>query len=150
MEKQDAQQAYELMRAALNERQWRFYLALEAKKIGRGGISQVSAASSSTCGLIRRGIAEVDRGECYVAGDRIRVPGGGRKSRSSQDPTLAPDLEGLLEAHGDPMRLLQWTNKSVRHLHQALRAQEHTFTRSHVGGGDHSAKAWYNERVAYG
>ena len=45
MDKQDAQQAYELPRAALNERQWRLYLAREAMKVGRGGISQVSAAS---------------------------------------------------------------------------------------------------------
>jgi Rhodopirellula transposase DDE domain len=126
MDKQDAQQAYELMRAALNERQWRFYLALEAKKIGRGGIRQVSAASGSTCGLIRRGIAEVDRGECYVAGDRIRVPGGGRKSLSSQDATLVSDLEGLVEPKGDPMRLLKSTDKSISHLHKALLGQGHT------------------------
>jgi 5-methylcytosine-specific restriction endonuclease McrBC regulatory subunit McrC len=47
MEKHEAPAAFDLMRAALNERQWRLYLAVEAKKLGRGGISQVALENSS-------------------------------------------------------------------------------------------------------
>ena len=100
MEKQDKSAAYAVMRAALNERQWRLYLAVEAKKIGRGGISTVAQEAQSTRTTIRRGIAELEDGPGYVAGDRIRGSGGGRKRRSAQDPTLVADLEALLDPEG--------------------------------------------------
>jgi hypothetical protein len=114
------------MRATLNERQWRVYLAVEAKKIGRGGISQVAREAHTTRDTIRRGVAELEGGVAYGAGDRQRLPGGGRKKRSAQDPTLVADLEALLDPKGDPMSLLKWTTKSITHLQQALAAQGHT------------------------
>jgi Rhodopirellula transposase DDE domain len=125
MEKHESTAAYTLMRRALNERQWRLYVALEAKKIGRGGISRVARAAETERATIRRGITELERGQAYVEGDRVREKGGGRKSRSSQDPTLVADLEALLDPKGDPMSLLKWTTKSITHLQQALQAQGH-------------------------
>jgi hypothetical protein len=132
MEKHEAPEAFDLMRAALNERQWRLYLAVEAKKIGRGGISQVARAARTTRKTIRKGIAEIEGGHAYVAGDRIRGSGGGRKSLSAQDPTLLADLEALLDPRGDPMSLLKWTTKSISHLHQALHAQGHTIAETTI------------------
>jgi hypothetical protein len=126
MEQHETQAAYDVMRAALNERQWRVYLAVEAKRMGRGGISAVARDAHSTRTTIHKGIAELEGGQRYVAGDRIRRSGGGRKSLSAQDPTLVSDLEALLDPKGDPMRLLQSTSKSIRHLHTALRTQGHT------------------------
>ncbi len=126
MEQHDTPTAYEIMHATLNERQWRVYLAVEAKKIGRGGISQVAREAHATRDTIRRGVAEIEGGLAYVAGDRQRRPGGGRKRRSDQDPTLVADLEALLDPKGDPMSLLKWTTKSITHLQQALAAQGHT------------------------
>jgi hypothetical protein len=125
MEKQEAQAAYAVMRAALNERQWRIYLAVEALRRGQGGISAVARDAQTTRGTIHKGITELAAGPAYMNGDRIRRQGGGRKSRSSQDPTLVRDLEALLDAKGDPMRLLQSTSKSISHLHMALLAQGH-------------------------
>src|SRR5664279_5725497 len=125
MEKQETQAAYAVMRAALNERQWRLYLAVEAARRGRGSISALAREAQTTRGTIHKGITELEGGQGYVSGDRIRCPGGGRKSRSSQDPTLVRDLEALLAAKGDPMRLLQSTSKSISHLHTALLAQGH-------------------------
>jgi hypothetical protein len=125
MEKQAAQVAYAVMRLALNERQWRVYLAVEALKVGRGGISKVAREARATRTTIRKGLAELVGGPGYVEGDRVRARGGGRKSRSSQDPTLVGDLEALLDPKGDPMSLLKWTTKSITHLQQALHAQGH-------------------------
>jgi hypothetical protein len=68
----------------------------------------------------------------YVVGDRIRARGGGRKSLRSQDVTLEADLEALLEAKGDPMRLRQSTSTSVRHLHKTLLAQGHTVSETTI------------------
>jgi len=125
VEKQEMQAAYDVMRTVLNERQWRIYVAIEAKRIGRGGISQVAREAQTTRGTIRAGIVEVEGGSVYEEGDRIRRRGGGRKSLSIQDPTLVADLEALLDPRGDPMSLLKWTTKSISHLHAALRTRGH-------------------------
>jgi hypothetical protein len=135
MEKHEAHEApaaYEVMRGALNERQWRLYLAMEARKIGRGGISAVAREAQSTRGTIRKGLAEIESGQPYVEGDRIRRSGGGRKRLSAQDLTLVPDLEALLDPKGDPMSLLKWTTKSVGKLCAALREQGHTVAETTV------------------
>jgi len=132
MEKHEAPAAFDLMRAALNERQWRIYLAVEAKKIGRGGISQVACDAHTTRKTIRKGIAEIEGGHVYVEGDRVRRRGGGRKSLSAQDPTLVTALEALVEPKGDPMSLLKWTTKSVGHLHTALQEKGHTVAETTV------------------
>jgi Rhodopirellula transposase DDE domain len=145
MEKYEAPAGYELLRAALNERQWRLYLAVEAQKIGRGGISTVARDAQTTRNTIRKGIAEIAGGAAYVAGDRVRRSGGGRKRLSTLDPTLVADLEALLDPKGDPMSLLKWTTKSISHLHTALQAQGHvvaqTTIRRLLRAGDYTLQA---------
>lgn len=120
----DRRDKYEQMHALLNEKQWRHYLALEAKE--RGSVAQVAQEARVSQNTIRRGIREVEAGECYTPGQRQREKGGGRKKESEKDPTLLSDLEGLLEPKGDPMSLLKWTSKSVAHLKAALQAMGHT------------------------
>jgi Rhodopirellula transposase DDE domain len=145
MEKHEGHAGYDLLRAALNERQWRLYLAVEAQKIGRGGISTVARDAQTTRNTIRKGIAEIAGGAAYVAGDRVRRSGGGRKRLSLQDPTLVADLEALLDPKGDPRSLLKWTTKSISHLHTALQAQGHvvaqTTIRRLLRAGDYTLQA---------
>ncbi len=59
---------------------------------------------------------------------RIRHPGGGRKRKVVQDPSLASDLEALVEptAAGDPNSPLRWTALSVRKLAIELQALGHS------------------------
>ena len=132
MEKHEAAAAFDLMRTALNEHQWRLYLAVEAKKIGRGGISTIARAAHTTRTTIRTGIAEIEGGQAYVEGQRVRSRGGGRKRLSAQDPTLVADLDALVEPKGDPMSLLKWTTKSISHLQRALQEQGHTVAETTV------------------
>jgi len=132
MEQHDTPTAYEIMRATLNERQWRVYLAVEAKRIGRGGINLVSREAHVTRDTIRRGVAEIESGQAYLEGDRQRRPGGGRKKLSELDPTLVSDLEALLDPKGDPMSLLKWTTKSIKHLQEALEAKGHKVAQTTV------------------
>jgi transposase len=120
----DRREKYEQMRSLLNEKQWRHYLALEAKE--RGSVSQVAQEAGVSANTIRRGIREVEAGAGYTPGERQREKGGGRKKESEKDATLLSDLEGLLEPKGDPMSLLKWTSKSVAHLKAALQAMGHT------------------------
>src|SRR6266581_2061432 len=120
----DRREKYQRMRPLLNEKQWRQYLALEAKE--RGSLSLVAQEAEVSANTIRRGVREVEAGEAYTPGDRQREKGGGRKKASEKDATLLSDLEGLLEPKGDPMSLLKWTSKSVAHLKGALQAMGHT------------------------
>ncbi len=74
---------------------------------------------------IYKGMLELEAGEVYQPGGRIRRYGGGRKQVTAIDETLLPDLESLLEPKGDPMSLLKWTTKSVAHLKEALEGMGH-------------------------
>jgi transposase-like protein len=120
----DRREKYQQMRPLLNEKQWRHYLALEAKE--RGSVSLVAQEAGVSPTTIRRGVREVEAGQGYTPGERQREKGGGRKKESEKDATLLSDLEGLLEPKGDPMSLLKWTSKSVAHLKEALQAMGHT------------------------
>jgi len=117
---------YKVMHAALNERQWRLYVATEAKRRGTGGISQVAREAGVTRKTIHKGLQELEAGALYEPGGRIRRKGGGRKQVSAKDETLCADLEELLEPKGDPQSLVQWTTKSMSKLKQALKSQGHT------------------------
>lgn len=121
---------YALMKQELNERQWRHYLAMEALRIGPGGIRRVMRDSGADFKTIKRGIREVRAGQAYRPGDRVRSPGGGRKKLLETDEGLLTDLEALLEPKGDPTSLLRWTTKSLSHLERALAQMGHTIKKS--------------------
>jgi len=121
---QEAQ--YQLMRGWLNERQWRLYVATEARRIGGGGISQVAHEAGVTRKTIRKGIRELEAGALYQPGEGIRKQGGGRKKRTVMDATLRAHLEEMLDPKGDPESLVRWTSKSVSKLREALTSQGHT------------------------
>jgi len=109
---------YAQMRALLNEKQWRHYLALEAQECG--SVAQVAKAAHVSHNTVRRGIREVEAGEHYRPGGRQREVGGGRKPAVAKDATLLADLDSLLDPKGVPMGLLKWTTKSVANLQAAL------------------------------
>src|SRR5258708_40298490 len=96
------QDQYQVMHGVLNERQWRLYVATEAKRIGPGGISQGAREAGVSRKTIRQGLGELEAGALYQPGERIRKQGGGRKKSSSKDTTLRAQLGGKLDAKGDP------------------------------------------------
>ena len=67
-----------LFLSRLNEQQRRWYVALEAERIGYGGerlLSQITGLDEKT---IRRGLKEVAADLADRPNDRVRLPGGGR------------------------------------------------------------------------
>jgi transposase len=122
------EQAYQQMRTMLNEKQWRQYLAVEAQQ--RGSISQVAQEAGVSLNTVKRGLRELEAGESYQPGERIRKVGGGKKKLVETDTTLLVDLEQELEPKGDPMSLVQWTSKSLAHLVEALSAKGHHIKKS--------------------
>ena len=132
---------HDLLVSVLDEKQYRLYLAAEAKALGWGGMSLVAKATGASRNTITSGLNDLiqppppkpveamkeekktrrrTRGQRFpVAEDRRqRQVGGGRKRTTDIDPTLKSDLDSLIEpfAAGDPCSPLRWTCKSISSL----------------------------------
>ena len=122
---------FAILSPLLNERARRVWAAVEARAIGRGGISQVAAATRLSRATIRAGVQEladpVPATGPQVTPERLRRPGGGRKSLGASELHLVRALETLVDpvTRGDPMSLLRWTCKSAAKLAVELQAQGH-------------------------
>ncbi len=68
-----------LFLSRLDEQQRRWYVALEAQKIGYGGTNRMSKITGMHVDTIRRGRDELDQGLVGRPVDRIRSSGGGRQ-----------------------------------------------------------------------
>jgi transposase len=128
MEKVSHEQAYQQMGRMLNEKQWRQYLAVEAQQ--RGSPSVVAREAGVSLNTIKRGLKELEAGESYQPGERIRKGGGGKKKLVETDATLLGDLEQEREPKGDPRSFVRWTSKSLAHLVEALEAKGHRIKKS--------------------
>jgi hypothetical protein len=122
---------YTSLDSVLDERARRLWAAVEARAIGRGGITRVAEATGLSRVTIRVGLKELDPPSTLPgrepATGRLRRPGGGRKPLVDQDPVLLRDLETLVDpvTRGDPMSPLRWTCKSAAKLAAELRAKGH-------------------------
>lgn len=118
----------------LDERGTRRWAAAEAMSLGWGGITAVSKATGLSRSTIQIGIAELNAPQTLDPG-RQRRPGGGRKSRESEQPKLRRALELLVESgtRGDPMSPLRWTIKSTRVLARELGLQQFRVGSTKVG-----------------
>ncbi len=120
-----------ILRPLLDERARRAWAAVEARALGRGGMSRVAEATGLSRVTIRAGLQELARADTasgpQAPPERLRRRGGGRKPLSLHDPHLLHTLETLVNpvTRGDPMSLLRWTCKSAAQLVAALRAQGH-------------------------
>jgi hypothetical protein len=136
---------HDLLVPVLDEKQYRLYLAAEAKAIGWGGVSQVAKVANASRNTISTGIEELEQPpapkpvEDVVEGKKTRLRtrgrrrpladdvrqrrhGGGRKRTTDIDHTLKSDLDALIEpfAAGDPCSPLRWTCKSISALTSEL------------------------------
>src|SRR5208282_207041 len=119
-------QRFDALKPVLDEQARRRFAAAEARVLGHGGVTLVSKVTGIARSTINRGIAEIE--ESRSAGEgRVRRPGGGRRAKTEEDPTLLDDLQTLLEAstRGDPMSPLLWTSKSLDKLCVALKDMHH-------------------------
>ena len=80
-------QQMNLFLSRLDEQQRRWYVALEAKKLGHGGATLMSQVTGMNVETIRRGRDELDNGLANRPVDRIRLPGGGRPRVEKKNPT---------------------------------------------------------------
>ena len=132
------------MRDALDERQRRLLVAIEAKVLGRGGVSAVAVATGVSRTTIMAGISEIEAMKSTgLTADQTasaqttgtRQAGAGRKKIETKDASLLPDLLALVDSttRGDPQSPLRWTCKSLRNLADELKAKGHTVSHVVVG-----------------
>jgi hypothetical protein len=69
--------------ATLSEKDQRRFAALEAQRLGHGGIIYIARLFGISRSTIDRGILEIEQFPIDPAAGRVRRPGGGRKKESS-------------------------------------------------------------------
>jgi len=126
---------YRALADRLDEATLRRWAAVEARSLGRGGVSAVARAVGVSRTTIHAGLAELSaaalsarRGKAAAPHpDRVRAGGGGRKQLVAKDATLLSDLDALVEptTRGGPQPALRWTCKSTTRLAQELNRQGH-------------------------
>ena len=97
---------------SLSEKDRRRYAAIEAKKLGYGGISYICRILGCNDRTIVRGMSELEK-PLPEDEKRISLPGGGRKSVFTTTPDLDAAFQRVLENHtaGSPMdETVKWTN----------------------------------------
>jgi hypothetical protein len=129
-----ARKRYRRIAPVLNEQSRRRFVALEARALGRGGVSLMARLTGLARSTIHRGLCDV-RDNVAAAPGRIRKPGGGRKRKTLEDPTLLRDLKALVAptTRGDAMRPLLWTCRSLRNLVKELAKHGHTVCPTVIG-----------------
>ena len=114
----------------MDERMRRQWAATEALDLGWGGVTAVSLATGLARNTIMSGVGELSHRQAHpreAVSDRIRSPGGGRKSLTEMDPELLKALERLVDpvTRGHPQSPLRWTCKSTAKLAEELQRQDH-------------------------
>ena len=100
--------------STMHEKSQRHYAAIEALKLGHGGISYISSLLGISERTISRGIEEIK-----IGSDRIRRVGGGRPGLASFfTEALLQSFECLrsLYGGGDPQTGVYWTYLSIREI----------------------------------
>lgn len=67
-----------LLLSRLDEQQRRWYVGLEAKKLGHGGATKVAQITGLNVDTIRRGRRELEAELAQRPTERVRLPGAGR------------------------------------------------------------------------
>jgi hypothetical protein len=108
----------------LDERGRRRWAAVEARALGRGGITTVALATGISDRTIRTGLKELDDPDS-LSGDRQRRHGAGRKPHSLTQKGMRAALDRMIDpsSRGSPTNPLRWTIKSTRRLAAELRDQ---------------------------
>jgi hypothetical protein len=112
---------------SLSEKDQRRYAAIEAKKLGHGGIKYISKLFGCHRNTITEGKNELENTTPEKFNEPvIRVTGGGRKSCFEQIPELDQVFLGVVQEHtaGDPMQAeIKWTYLNQGQIVEGLKQQ---------------------------
>jgi transposase len=111
----------------LDERQRRVWLGVEARALGRGGVSTVARSTGVSRTTVSKAVKQLGDPDTQAGSGRVRRAGAGRPRLTETDPGLVAALEALVDpaTRGDPQSPLRWTCKSTRTLAEALSEAGH-------------------------
>ena len=111
-----------VLMSRLDEQQRRWYAALEAQRMGHGGLVKLSRITGLSEPTIRRGKEELEQDLQGRPPDRIRLPGAGRPKTEKIQPEIEQVLINLIENEvaGDPQSGQRWIRKSLSKLKGGL------------------------------
>jgi len=107
---------------SLSEKDQRRYAAIEAKKLGYGGMSYICRLFGCDPSSVNRGASELET-PLTSEDKRIRKPGGGRKRIVGTMPNLDVAFLEIMTPHtaGSPMdETVKWSNLSREKISEAL------------------------------
>jgi hypothetical protein len=108
----EVEQAMVIFFGSLREKDRRRYAAVEAAKLGPGGLAYLARLLGIDSSTIRQGEADL-RNLPDVPPERVRKPGGGRKRKLDTLPELSATFRAVLADHtaGSPVaETLTWTD----------------------------------------
>ena len=120
----EIEQMMQRFHATLSEKDRRHYAAVEASKLGHGGVSYIARVLGCDRSTIQAGTKELSHlPETKEMAQRIRKPGGGRKPYDETYPGIDEQFLAVLREHtaGDPMREdVRWTDLTPREIAEGL------------------------------
>ncbi len=125
-----------VLMSRLDEQQRRWYAALEALRMGHGGVAQVCRITGLSEPTVRRGKEELEQDLQGRPLDRIRLPGAGRPKTETRKPEIEQVLSNLVEEEiaGDPQGGQRWIRKSLSKLKGGLLKKGYLLGRETIRG----------------
>src|SRR5713101_1423932 len=111
---------------SLSEKDRRRFAAVEAIKLGHGGIRYIAKVLGCDPQTVKDGMRELTHLPDDPAGTRVRKPGGGRKKAEAKHPELIQRVQHTIKDRtaGDPMRQdVVWTDVTPQEISDSLQAQ---------------------------
>lgn len=122
------EQAMRKFYQTLTEKDKRRYAAIEAQKLGRGGISYIAQVLGCSRTTIYEGLGEVEQlSEASGYEASIRQPGGGRKPYDQRIANIDEAFLAVIAENvaGNPMdETVRWTNLSYAEIRTRLSEQQ--------------------------
>jgi Rhodopirellula transposase DDE domain len=109
---------------SLSEKDRRRFAALEAIKLGHGGIRYIAKVLACAPQTVKDGMRELKQLPTDPAGSRVRKPGGGRKKTEAKHVALLQQVQDTIQDRtaGDPMRQdVVWTDVTPQEISHSLR-----------------------------
>ena len=109
---------------SLSEKDRRRLAALEAIKLGHGGIRYIAQVLACDPQTVQDGMRELQQLPDDPAGSRVRKPGGGRKKTEVKHADLIQQVQDTIKDRiaGDPMRQdMVWTDLTPQEISTRLR-----------------------------
>ena len=111
---------------SLSEKDRRAYAAVEAYKLGPGGVTFIAGLFGMSPETIKKGQRDLDDPTRVPCATRQRVDGAGRKGVLVEQPGLEEAFDEVIDSHtaGDPMNAdVRWTDLQPSEVVDKLRAE---------------------------